>query len=187
MRILAILCLALALSQFGSAAWLQMKAALAQQLIAAAWGAPGTKKPWRWADTYPVAKLVFSAQQQTLYVLAGRQGHALAFGPGHDGSSSPPNAPGITVIAGHRDTHFSVLQNLAVGDELSLTGKDQVTQRYRVETLEVADSQRRPLRLAGDGLALITCFPFDALSAGGPLRYVVVARPIHSASAKHRA
>ena len=28
-------------------------------------------------------------------------------------------------------------------------------------------------------LLLITCYPFDAIKAGGPLRYIVVAKPEH--------
>jgi sortase A len=44
--------------------------------------------------------------------------------------------------------------------------------------MQVVDSRRQPLQLSGDGLALVTCFPFDALTAGGPLRYVVIATPV---------
>ena len=29
-----------------------------------------------------------------------------------------------------------------------------------------------------DQLVLVTCYPFDALRAGGPLRYVVFADPV---------
>ena len=177
MRLLAIPCLALALSQLGVAAWLQLKAVLAQQLIVAAWQAPGQKKPWPWADTFPLARLELPAQGQTLYVLAGGHGQALAFGPGHDSGSSLPGEQGMIVIGGHRDTHFAVLEHVAVGDRLQLTGKDQRSYAYEVQSLQVLDSRRQPLELHGDGVALVTCFPFDALSAGGPLRYVVLARP----------
>tara|TARA_S200000501_G_scaffold249877_1_gene234098 strand:- start:524 stop:670 length:147 start_codon:yes stop_codon:yes gene_type:complete len=42
--------------------------------------------------------------------------------------------------------------------------------------LEVADARTTVLRL-GDGTSfvLVTCYPFDAIDAGGPLRYVVTA------------
>ena len=33
-----------------------------------------------------------------------------------------------------------------------------------------------------DALILMTCYPFDALLAGGPLRYVAIAEPIETAA-----
>ncbi len=178
MRILAFTFLLLALGQLGGAGWIALKAAVAQQLIASAWRAPGKAKPWHWADTYPLAKLDLPAQQASLMVLAGGQGHALAFGPGYDLQSSLPGEPGRGLIAGHRDTHFAVLEDLALGDALRLTLKDGLQYHYRVESLQVVDSRRQALELTGNGLALVTCFPFDAINAGGPLRYVVLAQPV---------
>ncbi|MEE4659312.1 MAG: class GN sortase, partial [Halieaceae bacterium] len=160
MRVLAIPALVLALSQLGPALWLELKATLAQQLIAAAWRAPGEARPWPWADTFPLARLDLPAQQASLYVLAGGQGHALAFGPAHDSRSSLPGTRGMTVIAGHRDTHFAVLEQVALGDALQLTDKTGLTHHYRVTDMQVVDSRRQPLQLSGDGLALVTCFPF---------------------------
>jgi sortase A len=50
--------------------------------------------------------------------------------------------------------------------------------RYRIDDLSVADSRTARLRAAGSGraLVLVTCWPFGALTPGGPLRYVVTAR-----------
>ncbi len=44
-------------------------------------GAP--VKPWPWADTHPVARLIAPAQDADVLVLAGASGRTLAFGPGH--------------------------------------------------------------------------------------------------------
>jgi len=42
--------------------------------------------------------------------------------------------------------------------------------------LEIADARTTDLRLDdGTSLVLVTCYPFDAIDAGGPLRYVVTA------------
>jgi len=48
---------------------------------------------------------------------------------------------------------------------------------YRVREIEVADQRdlRLPRLLAERTLTLVTCYPFDAVETGGPLRYVVVA------------
>ena len=178
MRILALACLGLALNQLGAGAYIQLKAALAQQLIAHAWQQPEPARPWPWADTRPVARLEWPARHQSLYVLSGGQGNALAFGPAHDPASAPPGTPGLSIISGHRDTHFRFLAEVQPGEELLLHSKDGGTRRYQVTRSFIADSRRGPLQAAGDGLLLVTCFPFDSLRAGGPLRYVVVTKPL---------
>jgi len=165
------------MSQLGAAAWIHLKAELAQALIARAWGAPGAAKPWPWADTWPIARLQVPARDVDLYVLAGDTGNALAFGPGHQVGSAEPGAEGVSVIGGHRDTHFSFLQDLQSGDELWLTDKAGHRRGYRVAKTRIADIRQGPLQAAGEGLVLVTCFPFDAADAGGPLRFVVIAQP----------
>lgn len=177
MRILALVCLGLALIQLGSAAWIHLKAELAQRLIAQAWAETGPARPWPWADTWPIARLEFPDRQADLYVLAGGRGNALAFGPGHLAGSAVPGSEGISVIGGHRDTHFAFLRHVQVGDRVVLTDKAGVVRRYRIEAMRVADIRRGPLQAAGDALILVTCFPFDAVAPGGPLRYLVLARP----------
>ena len=178
MRILALACLGLALSQLGGAAWIQLKAGLAQALIARAWAAPGHVRPWPWADTWPVARLRFPGRGVDLYVLAGDSGNALAFGPGHQSRSAQPASDGVAIIAGHRDTHFAFLKHVRPGEALQLTSREGRTRHYQVEATRIADSREGPLLAAGDGLILVTCYPFNAIRSGGPLRYLVIARPI---------
>ena len=49
---------------------------------------------------------------------------------------------------------------------------------YKVVGVDIVDSRKGSLVLDTDTamLTLVTCYPFDALEAGGPLRYVVTAR-----------
>lgn len=72
------------------------------------------------------------------------------------------------------------MRRLKVGSRLALRTPNGTLHDYRVETMQIVDrSQTRVLQPAGeDRLTLITCYPFDALVPGGPLRYVVVARRI---------
>lgn len=163
--------------QLGAAAWIQLKAELAQRLIAVAWEEPGLEKPWPWADTWPIARLQVPGRDVDLYVLAGDRGNALAFGPGHQGESAMPGSDGVTIIGGHRDTHFAFLEYIEPGDTLVLTDKARTARRYQVTQTRIADIRRGPLQAAGEGLILVTCFPFEALAPGGPLRYLVVAQP----------
>ena len=48
--------------------------------------------------------------------------------------------------------------------------------------MEVADSREAGLRIepGQKRLSLVTCYPFNALAAGGPLRYVVTALPVET-------
>ena len=52
------------------------------------------------------------------------------------------------------------------------------THLYQVVHIDVVDARRSSLLLDTDEsmLSLVTCYPFDALQPGGPMRYVVTAR-----------
>jgi sortase A len=162
--------------------WLPAKAELAQQLLNRAWTrtteGDAAAKPWPWADTHPVARLVLSGGGEPLTVLAGASGRNLAFAPTLLDGSAEPGTPGVTVIAGHRDTHFRPLATLAIGDELVVERPDGSTLTYAVTDLDVVDSARSQLRLDADEsiVVLVTCWPFEAVAVGGDWRYVVTAR-----------
>jgi sortase A len=166
--------------QVGAAGWIHAKAWLAQALLETAWqrtlatGAPA--KPWPWADTWPVARLAAPAHGAELIVLAGGNGRTLAFAPGHLDGSPLPGRPGTSVIGGHRDTHFRFLERVRRGDEL-VVDDDAGVHRFRVTETRIVDSRTARIEPAGTrpALALVTCYPFDAIVPGGPLRYVVLA------------
>ncbi len=163
------------------ASWIHAKAWLAQRLIERAWrhslahAAP--LRPWPWADTHPIARLTFDAASRPLYVLAHASGEALAFGPAHDSASVLPGERGNSVISAHRDTHFAVLRNVRLGAVLTVERPGGVVSRFRITSAEVVDSARMRIALGGEvpRLTLVTCYPFDAVSPGGSLRFVVTA------------
>jgi len=168
--------------QLGQGAYIPAKAWMAQELMQRAWlrGTSGIEQPvpWPWADTWPVARLTAKSGEVELIVLAGGSGRTLAFGPGHLSASSLPGELGNTVIAGHRDTHFSFLRDVEVGESLVLETVSGSKHLYKVVGIDVVDSRRGSLLLDTDEpfLSLVTCYPFDALEPGGPLRYVVTAK-----------
>jgi sortase A len=89
-----------------------------------------------------------------------------------------PGTDGNVALAAHRDTHFRFLRDVQPGEELWLELPSGMVQRYQVQTLSVVDERdTRLLETPGSWLTLVTCYPFDALVPGGPLRYVVQARP----------
>lgn len=173
--------------QLAGAGLIKAKAWLAPLLIEQAWqqtllsaGAP--VKPWPWADTWPVARLRAPGQGMDLLVLAGDSGNALAFGPGHARASAALGSRGLAVVGGHRDTHFAFLQQLQIDEVLQLQLPGGELLQYRVQGARVVDANREslPASLAADNeaLMLVTCYPFDAVLAGGSLRYAVTALPI---------
>jgi sortase A len=159
--------------------WIPVKAALAQVLISNAWEraleGEESPRPWPWADTWPVAKLTVPRIGKTVFILANASGHALAFGPAHVAASATPGQLDNVVFAGHRDTHFAFLRKLEAGDELMLETRTGPVARYRVSgTRVVHESQMEILDRSGfPELTLLTCFPFDSIVPGGPLRFVV--------------
>jgi sortase A len=177
--------------------WIPAKAELAQFLLERAWqktldssegrAAENSRtlhfKPWSWADTWPVARLTLpdpsGRQGRSLIVLAGTSGQAMAFGPGmqeHHPLDSGEFSQNL-VIGGHRDTHFAGLQHLAAGEVLDLQLPGESPRRYRVNRLLVTHESDRSVLLPSSRqqLTLVTCYPFDAIIPGGPLRFVVQA------------
>lgn len=170
--------------QIARGAWIQAKAWLAQVLVAQAWqrtlAGETQVKPWPWADTWPVARLSVPSLGIERYVLEGTDGATMAFGPGHLRGTALPGAAGNSVVTGHRDTHFAFLRELAPGMTMVIQTPDGAHHLYAVRQTRVLDqsdgwvaAQEGPARLT-----LVTCFPFDALRAGGAARYVVWADAI---------
>jgi sortase A len=180
----AIICLLLAgLAVGGEGLWIFAKAKLAQLLLEISWRsalAGEQLKPWPWADTRAIARLTIERDGATIIVLAGASGRTMAFGPGHlDGTAMPGDA-GNCVITAHRDTHFAPLRYVGPGDVVTLQRPDGRSVRYRVQaTRVVSKNDTSVLRQdARTRLTLITCYPFDAVRPGTPLRWVVVAQKV---------
>ena len=164
----------------GKGVWIHAKALLAQVLLRQAWeqtlvrGQP--VKPWPWADTWPVARLRTEKHGQDMIVLAGQSGAALAFGPGMLAAGGKPGKSGACILAGHRDTHFRFLQHIQIGDVLILEGRNGGEWRYRVSetTVRLAENLYIEQQTASR-LALITCYPFNAVNPSTRQRYLVLA------------
>ncbi|MCK8104795.1 class GN sortase [Pseudoalteromonas sp. 2CM36K] len=176
--------LALGLSLFGHGVYMQAKAWLAQVLIEQAWQttlkSPNKKiKPWFYADSYPVAQIIWPKHNKRLTVLDGASGRNLAFAPSHFlpagelGGADFGNSKGA-LIAGHNDTHFAFLKNAKVGEQFSLQLKNGQVQHYSVTHVEVINQYNTDF-LHQSGLYLLTCYPFDSLASGTDLRWLVSA------------
>ena len=89
-----------------------------------------------------------------------------------------PGETGNTIIAGHRDTHFRFLSDVEAGELLGIESASGQRHVYEVIGADVVDSRTGSLVLDTETamLTLVTCYPFEAREAGGPLRYVVTAK-----------
>ncbi len=161
------------------ALWIPAKAELAQWLIERSWqqAQQGNEnaRPWPWADTRAVGVLSVPGLGIRQIILEGNSGRNLAFGPVLlDGAVGQD-----LVISGHRDTHFHFLEDLETGERL-IVQTTHGTQHYRVIASEIVDSRTSELVIepGTNRISLVTCYPFDAPLAGGPLRYVVTALPV---------
>ncbi len=176
------------------ASWLPVKAWLSQQLIHHSWQQsmatknaklPSLKtaiapKPWPWADTFPIAELVFKRIDKSIVVLNGGDPTTLAFSAGAIAPFNQANTTKPFVVAGHRDSHFSFLQDIAMKDVISLTDAQGRSQLYQVERIDIVDASSGQLALPADdaSLVLITCFPFEGIGNNAEQRYVVTATPL---------
>ena len=183
-KILPWISLVIALLFFSKSGYLHFKAELAQVLIGKAWsqvlldGNLTVAKPWAWADTYPIAKITSDRDNKSLYILEGTSGEALAFGPGHYLGTALPAELGDSVIAGHRDSHFSFLEEAKIGDIFRVQNYKKSKAVYEVEEIKIIDSSKENIDIKehSNRLQLITCYPFNSINSGGTMRYILYAK-----------
>jgi sortase A len=167
--------------QTGSGAWIYVKAQLAQVLLQQAWASTLIEnqvvKPWPWADTWPIARLIVPSLGIDQIVLEGAYERTLAFGPAHVESRTGLEDQSAIILTGHRDTHFRFLERLQRGDVVALQDRGGKWIHFTVKDLQIVDFRTASIHTDGDEtqLVLVTCYPFNAITPGGPLRYVVTA------------
>jgi sortase A len=180
--VVALLATGVALGGFGG--WIQTKAYAAQLLLKHSWQQTledgSVNRPWPWADHWPIARMTVPSRDIDQVVLSEDSGSMLAFAPGHNVQSAMPGQAGTVIISGHRDTHFRFLEQLRTDEQIQIETEQGIS-TYQVVESRVVDSDSTRIQLVDDvdRLLLVTCYPFDALVAGGSLRYVVTASRIH--------
>jgi sortase A len=171
------------------ASWLPAKALLSEQLISYSWhqtiNLRQKIKPWPWADTYPIAELSFKRLGKSIVVLNGGDPTTLAFSAGAIAPFNQANSTQPFVVAGHRDSHFSFLDEVFMKDIISLADKHGQSQLYQVEAIDIVDASMGELPVLADdsSLVLITCYPFTNIGNTGSFtdsnsneRYVITAK-----------
>lgn len=120
--------------------------------------------------------LHFPKTDRRVPFFAGIGADILKQGAGLDPHGALPGEPGNTVISGHRDTVFRVLNQTEPGDEIQVeTGAGVYT--YTVETVEVVRETAAYSFPEEEFsvLRLITCYPFYYVGPA-PERFIATAR-----------
>lgn len=168
------------LADVSGGAAIKAKAALAQVLLKRAWArtleGEAEVRPWPWADVWPVLKIEAPRHNVSAIALSGVSGEAMAFGPGvMKGGVPAPGEPGLAVIAAHRDTHFRFLKDVEIGDELIVTNAQGERMVFAVSQTRIVNAAQSGLYAGGaiPEIALVTCWPFDAVRRGDQ-RFVAI-------------
>jgi sortase A len=173
----AALCVA-GLTVAASGAAVPIQAKVAQVLLQSAYErtvATGeAQHPWGDSDVTAIGKISAPRLGVSEIILSATTKEGLRSGPTLMKGSAAIGAPGTSVLAAHRDTHFAFLKDLRVGDVINASGKDGVVMPYKVTSMQVVDADKFTINKGQtqNELALATCYPFGSVR-GGTKRYVV--------------
>ncbi len=124
---------------------------------------------------YFLGTLSFPSIKKMVNIFEGTDSTSLAKGAGHYIQSVMPGIANNSVIAGHRDTVFSNLGKVKIGDPVVITVQ---TGRftYVVTRIRIVDKNDRTVIVPTSGatLTLSTCYPFKFFG-NAPKRYIVIA------------
>jgi sortase A len=115
--------------------------------------------------------------ESELAIVEGTEPNELEKGVGHYMGSYYPEQNGQIVLSGHRDTVFSRVGELELGDELIMKMPYGETKYEIVDTeiVDAADTSIITLQDQEEELILTTCYPFGYIG-DAPERYIIYAK-----------
>jgi len=122
-----------------------------------------------------IGTLSIPVLEQKWPIIEGTGDAELKRGVGHYVKSVLPGIEDNCVLSGHRDTVFSRLGKVKIGDLLLVTTPIE-TYTYQVRRIRIVDKDDRTVIVPFDHavLTLSTCYPFDYVGSA-PRRYVLIA------------
>jgi sortase A len=123
-----------------------------------------------------VGRLAIPRLRVRAMVREGTGERTLSLALGHIPGTALPGQLGNTGVAGHRDTLFRSLRNVAANDEITFE-TTRGTYVYRVESTQVVKPEDVAVLDPGPTreLTLVTCFPFEYVGSA-PDRFIVKAQ-----------
>jgi sortase A len=174
-------CMALCVSGLAvaaSGAAVPIRAKVSQALLTSAYDrtvATGeAQSPWGSADMKAIGKISVPRLGVSEIILNAGSKEAMRAGPTLMPGSAAIGAPGTSVVAAHRDTHFAFLKQIKKGDVIMVAGTDGMMLPYRVTATQIVEADKFAITKGQtqNTLALATCYPFGS-QRGGKMRYVV--------------
>jgi len=122
-----------------------------------------------------VGSLTIPALKQKLPIIEGTGAEELKKGVGHFIQSVLPGEQDNCVLSGHRDTVFSNLGKLNIGDQL-IVQTSAGTFTYEIKRIRIVDKDDKTVIVPADHavLTLTTCYPFQFIGSA-PDRYILIA------------
>lgn len=138
-------------------------------------GAPELLYPVRPVEGDNIGVLTIPALGQKLPIIEGTGADELKRGVGHFSHSVLPGENDNCVLSGHRDTVFSRLGKLKIGDKLIVQTSAGVY-TYEIKSIRIVHKDDRTVIVPTDHavLTVTTCYPFIYIGAA-PDRYVLSA------------
>jgi sortase A len=127
-----------------------------------------------------LGSLTIPSLKLNLPIYYGTSEDELKQGVGHYLKSGMPGEPRHTVLTGHRDTVFRVLEDIKVSDEVWIqTGAGKFL--YKVHKTRIVDKDDRTVLVEKPTgtLSLVTCYPFQYVG-NAPQRFIVEAKLIET-------
>jgi sortase A len=119
--------------------------------------------------------LSIPALRQEFPIVEGTGTKELKRGVGHMTTTAMPGEPDNCVLSGHRDTVFTRLGKLKVGDKLIVTAWAGAM-TYEISKIRIVHHDDRTVVVPADHamLTVTTCYPFEYVGSA-PDRYIIVA------------
>lgn len=161
-----------------SGAAVPIRAKVSQALLTSAYErtvATGeAQSPWGTTEMKAIGKITVPRLDVSEIILDAGSKQGMRSGPTLVHGSSAIGAPGTSVIAAHRDTHFAFLKQIKKGDVIMAAGTDGMMLPYRVTSMQIVEANKFAISKGQtqNELALATCYPFGG-QRGGKMRYVV--------------
>ncbi len=135
-----------------------------------------TPQAWREDANLPIGRLEIPKLGLKVVVLQGTDTWTLNGAVGHISGTAFPGEPGNVGLAGHRDSFFRSLKDIALDDQIVLRTPTS-TYFYKVDNISVVAPDDTYVLKPSDqpNLTLVTCYPFYFIG-NAPERFVVRAR-----------
>lgn len=127
------------------------------------------------AEGENIGSLTIPALGQKLPIIEGTGAEELKRGVGHFIQSVLPGVEDNCVLSGHRDTVFSELGALKIGDQL-IVQTSAGTYTYEIKGIRIVHKDDKTVIVPTDHavLTVTTCYPFQYIGSA-PDRYILIA------------